>query len=132
MDEFSDKISSLLSDPESMGKILNAVKAINGGNLSSDKNDQTLSEGASEVKDDDSAGGYDFGVGNKSEDKKSPVNALLSSPELEKLFGKGNKERCALLMSMRPFLESSKRHRIDEIVRTLKLIDMFYGAKEFL
>lgn len=132
MDDFSDKISSILSDPESMGKILNVVKAMSGGGALADNENNGSND--SELKNDISAVLDKEGIGEEkaNEDKKSPVGALLSSPELEKLFGNGNKERCALLMSMRPFLASSKRSRIDEIVRTLKLIDMFYGAKEFL
>ena len=130
MDDFSDKISSLLSDPESMGKILNAVKAISGTDQSS-RNENNKSESVPDIV--EALAGNELQNGDAiREDKKNPFSAILSSPELEKLFGNGNKERCALLMSMRPFLESSKRDKIDEIVRTLKLIDMFYGAKEFL
>ncbi|MBE6550915.1 MAG: hypothetical protein E7665_02140 [Ruminococcaceae bacterium] len=130
MDDFSDKISSLLSDPESMGKILNAVKAISGTDQSS-RNEKNKSESVPDIV--EALAGNELQNGDAiREDKKNPFSAILSSPELEKLFGNGNKERCALLMSMRPFLESSKRDKIDEIVRTLKLIDMFYGAKEFL
>ena len=130
MDEFSDMISSLLSDPESMGKILNAVKAISGTDQSS-RNENNKSESVPDIV--EALAGNELQNGDAiREDKKNPFSAILSSPELERLFGNGNKERCALLMSMRPFLESSKRDKIDEIVRTLKLIDMFYGAKEFL
>ncbi len=132
MDEFSDKISSILSDPESMGRILSAVKAMSGGSGSSDQSETSTEESVMKTDSDDVLNEIKFDESDKNGDKKSPVTALLSSPELEKLFGNGNKERCALLMSMRPFLESSKRNRIDEIVKTLKLIDMFYGAKEFL
>jgi len=129
MDDISDKISSMLSDPESMERILNVVKSM--GISSDDKMSEKEKEGKESIqasyKEADTEEKAPQGSGNK-----NPLSSILASPELERLFGSGNKERCALLSAMGPFLSISKRERLEEIVKTLKLIDMFYGAKELL
>ena len=78
MDDFSDKISSLLSDPESMGKILNAVKAISGTDQSS-RNENNKSESVPDIV--EALAGNELQNGDAiREDKKNPFSAILSSP----------------------------------------------------
>ena len=92
--DFSEKLSSVLSDPKSMAKIAEIAR------------DLSLPE-----EEEPSAPAQQLA--------KMPY---LS--ELSRFVGKGGKERMALLSSLKPYLKREKRARLDRILTVLNALNL--------
>ena len=98
MDDLSEKLSSLLSDPEGMSRIKSMAESLLGG-----KAEEPLPK-----KDDD----FDIDIG-----------ALTGV--LKKMKGGGVSDpRINLLLALRPNLSKEKQGRVDSAIKILKLIEL--------
>lgn len=96
MDDLSSRISSLLSDPDSMEKLRSMAESVLGGKESNEKKDADI-------------GDIDF-------TSLLPMIQRLKSPKSDK--------RTDLLMALRPHLSDERKKRVDSAVKILRVIDM--------
>lgn len=121
MDDLSDKINSLLSDPKSMEKIKNLASMFSSSN-GSDNN------------------GNDHGTGNGSEEppkeNHNKTGDLQIDPEM--LFKvkkaldvmKKDDPRIDLLLALRPNMSEMRQHKIDEAIHILRLLSLMPLLRE--
>lgn len=113
MDGFSEKLKSVLNDPESMAKITEIARGFAEKKPSAPPAVAAVRE----------AGASD------------PVGELLHSPaiaEALRLLGNGSRERVALLQAMRPFVKEEKKAKLDKIIGTMKTLDLLTSAQKLL
>jgi len=113
MDGFSEKLKTVLSDPESMAKITEIARGF-------------AERESGQSKDADAS---------LSLPQADPVKELLHSPaiaEALRLLGDGSRERVALLQAMRPFVKEEKKIKLDKIIGTMKTLDLLTSAQKLL
>ncbi|MBQ4036650.1 MAG: hypothetical protein IJC84_00815 [Clostridia bacterium] len=124
MDSLSDKLSSVLSDPESMAKIASLAKSF----AASQKNKEEKAE--FEAKRESALSGVPAPPG-----EENPFRDLLRVPAIQKalqMLGDGSRERIALLSAMRPFVREEKREKLDHIISTMKMLDIISSAQKLI
>lgn len=116
MDSFSEKLKTVLSDPESMAKITEIAKGFaqrqSGGGESAPPKEEAPALPSPD-----------------------PVGELMHSPaiaEALRLLGNGSRERVALLVAMRPFVKDEKKEKLDKIIGTMKTLDLITSAQKLL
>ncbi len=118
MDSFSDKLKTVLSDPESMAKITEIAKNFAAKNAA-----PSLEKAPSQEEE-------------KGEEKAfDPMGEILHSPviaEALRVLGNGSRERVALLSAMRPFVKEEKKEKLDKIIGTMKTLDLITSAQKLL
>lgn len=113
MDGFSEKLKSVLNDPESMAKITEIARGFA-------EKKPSAPPAATAVREAESS---------------DPVGELLHSPaiaEALRLLGNGSRERVALLQAMRPFVKEEKKAKLDKIIGTMKTLDLLTSAQKLL
>ena len=113
MDGFSEKLKTVLSDPESMAKITEIAR----GFAEKKTADSAPATNAPPLPPTDTAG------------------ELLHSPaiaEALRLLGNGSRERVALLQAMRPFVKEEKKAKLDKIIGTMKTLELLTSAQKLL
>lgn len=121
MDGFSEKLKTVLSDPESMAKITEIARG-----FAEKKNAAPPGEQASSATPEEKA---------PSLPPPDPMGELLHSPaiaEALRLLGNGSRERVALLQAMRPFVKDEKKVKLDKIISTMKTLDLLTSAQKLL
>lgn len=111
MDGFSEKLKTVLSDPESMAKITEIARGF------AEKKSAPPQGDAPPLP------------------APSPVGDLLQSPaiaEALRLLGNGSRERVALLQAMRPFVKDEKKEKLDKIIGTMKTLDLLTSTQKLL
>lgn len=123
MSDFEEKLNAILSNPESMGQIMNLAQSLNlggGGEPSGDgpPPPQPSPDAAP------SGGGIPDGL--------SGLGSLLGQidpkligrllPLAGELVGGGNDERMQLLYALRPFLKPERRDKVERAAKTARLI----------
>lgn len=114
MDGFSEKLKTVLNDPESMAKITEIARGF-AEKKSSAPPPAEGEQGALSAPD--------------------PMGELLHSPaiaEALRLLGNGSRERVALLQAMRPFVKDEKKSKLDKIISTMKTLDLLTSAQKLL
>lgn len=114
MDGFSEKLKTVLSDPESMAKITEIARGF------AEKKPTAPPHTAEE---------------NHTLPPSDPMGELLHSPpiaEALRLLGNGSRERVALLQAMRPFVKDEKKAKLDKIISTMKTLDLLTSAQKLL
>jgi hypothetical protein len=122
MSEWEDKLNTLLSDPDSMTRIMHLAQDISGGSKDADT-------AAPNTAPSPEASSREGGA--------SPLGDLLGGldpkliarylPLLQK-FGTANTNTQQLLTALKPFLKEEKQDKVD---RAAKLARLFIIAKEF-
>lgn len=134
MDGLSDKLKTLLSDPQAIERIAAVAKNLNlGQNTQSEPQPSeseheatpAFAESQNSHHSNNEGGGSDDGI-------KRGIADFLNMPELKMLFGKGCKERNDLLCAIKPFVSKEKREKLDSVVKTMKTLDTLYSAKDLL
>ena len=113
MDGFSEKLKTVLSDPESMAKITE------------------IARGFAEKQGKPSA----LETADQSLPTPDATGELLRSPAISealRLLGNGSRERVALLQAMRPFVKEEKKAKLDKIISTMKTVDLLTSAQKLL
>ena len=120
MSDFEEKLNAILSNPESMGQIMNLAQSLNlgGGGEPSGDGPQPSPDAAP------SGGGIPDGL--------SGLGSLLGQidpkligrllPLAGELVGGGNDERMQLLYALRPFLKPERRDKVERAAKTARLI----------
>ena len=99
MDDISEKISALLSDPDGMERIKEMAQSLLGGSKTEEPAPNTANEG-------------DIDIG-----------ALTRMLSLMKNT-KGDDSRVKLLLALKPNLSPERQSRVDSAIRILKLIEI--------
>jgi hypothetical protein len=126
MDSFSDRLNTVLSDPESMAKIAALAKSFAASPPGSKPN-STPPMGAAEEKSTLPALSPEGG--------ENPLKEMLKTPAIARaleLLGDGSRERIALLLAMRPFVREEKKEKLDHIIQTMKMLDLISSAQKLL
>lgn len=130
MDSFSDKLKTVLNDPESMAKIAELAKNFAGGksappttpeNTSNEPVESSPPVGTAPPLGETSglAGAFDL--------IRSPAIA-----EALQMLQNGSRERVALLQAMRPFVRDEKKEKLDKIIQTMKTLDLISSAQKLI
>lgn len=107
MDEISDKLTALLSDPDGMERIRQLAQSLLG-EAQAEQEPEAAREGQM-------AGGDDIGK----------IMSLLSA-----LKSRDEDSRVQLISALRPHLSTERQARADSAVKLLKLLDMLPLIKE--
>jgi len=94
--DLSEKLQSVLSDPDSMAKIASIAGGLLGENA----------------------------LPSPAEEEKPSLAALPYMKELSLLVGSGSRERKALLSALRPYLKREKQMRLDKILTLLSALEI--------
>ena len=106
MDELSAKLSEILSDPESMGRVREMAESILNQKSEPKPPENDLSQLA------------DIG-------EISQIMGLVS-----KLQSQNDDPRAALLTALKPHLSEAKREKVDTAIKILRLLDLLPLIKE--
>ena len=120
MDQFSDRLKTVLSDPESMEKITEIAKRF------------AQKENVAESCGDSALGEI---LPRNGERESGDRTGVLRTPVIEealRLLANGSRERVALLLAMRPFVKEEKRQKLDQIIHTMKTLDLITSAQKLL
>lgn len=122
MSDFEEKLNAILSNPESMGQIMNLAQSLNlgGGGEPSGDGPPPLQPSPDAAP----SGGIPDGL--------SGLGSLLGQidpkligrllPLAGELAGGGNDERMQLLYALRPFLKPERRDKVERAAKTARLI----------
>lgn len=127
MDDFEEKLNSILSSPEAMGQIMALANSISG-NPGQDPGGE--GEGSQE-------GGPPAAPSVKGADN-NPLSLLqgLDPGMLERImslyreYSRGGDEKSELLQAMKPFLKEERREKLDKAVRIARFSRVIRAALE--
>ncbi len=113
---FSDKLKTVLSDPDAMATITKLAKNFSQSTSGAENAQEVSSESALTA------------------DKK-PLEEMMEQPAIAaalKLLGDGSRERMALLQAMRPFVKQEKKEKLDRIIQTMKMLDLLVSTQKLI
>ncbi len=124
MDDFSDKVNALLSDPKSMEKIMNLAGMLSGGGAP----EGDSASGGAPGPEGAASPGFDPGSGVGNDLGIDP--AMLS--RIVRALGaiKKNDPRIDLLLALRENLSEPRRKKVDEAVQMLRLLSLVPMLRE--
>jgi len=102
---FSDKLNSILSDPEGMEKIMSLAKSLG------EKRENTTSQ--------------------KSEASPDILKDLASSP-IFRMLGEGGRERICLLKALKPYMSDARRQKLDTVIRAMEGLEALSSVTKIL
>ena len=121
---FSDKLKTVLSDPDAMATIAQLAK-----NFSQKNAGQVQEEMADEKAPKTVAASVPEPVFNPGFGDLMRQPAIASALNL---LSSGSHERVALLQAMRPFVKEEKKERLDRIIQTMKMLELLGSAQKLL
>ena len=110
--DFSEKLKTVLSDPDAMATITSLAKNFAQG----EKKEEGFSTDAPSTA-------------------KAGLGELLRQPAIAdaiRILGDGSRERLALLRAMRPFVKDEKKEKLDRIIQTMQTLDLLTSAQKLL
>lgn len=124
MSDFEEKLNAILSNPESMGQIMNLAQSLNLGGGGEPSGEGGPAAPQPEASPESASSGIPDGL--------SGLGSLLGQidpkligrllPLAGELAGGGNDERMQLLYALRPFLKPERRDKVERAVKTARLI----------
>lgn len=123
MDHFSDRLKTVLADPEAMAKITQLARGFAERESGAPPSDEAPSDAAPSA------------ALSSPEKESNPLRDLMNTPAIAsalKLLGDGSRERIALLCAMRPFVREAKKEKLDSIIQTMKMLDLISSAQKYL
>lgn len=115
MSEFDEMLSSILSDPGQMKKIMSVA----GSLMDSEKKESTQQEGATQEEESSSKDNEPLSADLLSGLGNLPLGNIMSAAK--KVFGAGSKgvssEKTALLTAMKPWMSEKRRNKLDRAVK---------------
>lgn len=127
MDSFSDRLKTVLADPDAMAKITELAKNFAAGEKPKPPSEEKDAWQERET------GGLPGLL--PSSEESNPFRDLMRSPAISnalKLLNDGSRERVALLQAMRPFVRDEKKGKLDSIIQTMKVLDLISSAQKFI
>lgn len=124
MDDFEEKLNSILSSPEAMGQIMALANSISG------------QPGEGETPEDESASVT--GPGPADSGGENPLSFLqnLDPSMIQKVmalygeYNRSNDEKTALLQAMKPFLRKERQVKLDKAVQIARFSRVIRAALE--
>ena len=122
MEDFEEKLNSILSSPETMGQIMALANSLSGGGEEQASGDADASEAAA-------------GEGTPPGDLSGLLQGLDEGmvPKLMALWGeynRGNDEKTRLLQAMKPFLRQERQEKLDRAVQIARISRVIRAAIE--
>ena len=124
MSDFEEKLNAILSNPESMGQIMNLAQSLNLGGGGEPSGEGGPAAPQPEASPESASSGIPDGL--------SGLGSLLGQidpkligrllPLAGELAGGGNDERMQLLYAPRPFLKPERRDKVERAAKTARLI----------
>ena len=124
MSDFEEKLNAILSNPESMGQIMNLAQSLNLGGGGEPSGEGGPAAPQPEAPPENASSGIPDGL--------SGLGSLLGQidpkligrllPLAGELAGGGNDERIQLLYALRPFLKPERRDKVERAAKTARLI----------
>ena len=124
MSDFEEKLNAILSNPESMGQIMNLAQSLNLGGGGEPSGEGGPAAPQPEAPPENASSGIPDGL--------SGLGSLLGQidpkligrllPLAGELAGGGNDERMQLLYALRPFLKPERRDKVERAATTARLI----------
>ena len=124
MSDFEEKLNAILSNPESMGQIMNLAQSLNLGGGGEPSGEGGPAAPQPEASPETASSGIPDGL--------SGLGSLLGQidpkligrllPLAGELAGGGNDERMQLLYALRPFLKPERRDKVERAAKTARLI----------
>ena len=124
MSDFEEKLNAILSNPESMGQIMNLAQSLNLGGGGAPSGEGGHAAHQPEASPESASSGIPDGL--------SGLGSLLGQidpkligrllPLAGELAGGGNDERMQLLYALRPFLKPERRDKVERAAKTARLI----------
>lgn len=123
VDDFEEKLNSILSSPEAMSQIMSLASSLSG--------DSGASEGAEEgqagMVTPDDGGENPFALL-----QSIDPNLLQRAMGLFRTYNGGNNEKVALLQALRPFMREGSRDRLEKAIQVARFSPILRGLlKEF-
>lgn len=106
----SEMLQSVLSDPETMKKLMNVAGGIMGGNSPSEASPVSAGQSSSDEVEESSD------IGAAATSLKGLFSDSVGKP--------GNDERIALVKAIRPYLSESRRQTADGILNLMKILKL--------
>ena len=120
MDGFSDKLKTILSDPESLNTIMNLAKGFTG----------PPSPGG--PREEGQGGEEDSAAWTPPASAATDLMNIPGMGDLLHTISSGSRERIDLLQAMRPFVKETKKPKLDKIIQAMKTLDLFTTAQKLL
>ena len=124
MSDIEEKLNAILSNPESMGQIMNLAQSLNLGGGGEPSGEGGPAAPQPEAPPENASSGIPDGL--------SGLGSLLGQidpkligrllPLAGELAGGGNDERMQLLYALRPFLKPERRDKVERAAKTARLI----------
>ena len=124
MSDFEEKLNAILSNPESMGQIMNLAQSLDLGGGGEPSGEGGPAAPQPEASPESASSGIPDGL--------SGLGSLLGQidpkligrllPLAGELAGGGNDERMQLLYALRPFLKPERRDKVERAAKTARLI----------
>lgn len=114
MDDLSEKLQSLLSDPESMQNLAELAAMLQGNGEEASHADPSQADNTDTVSDNDNC--FDF-------------SKLLLLGEIFSQMQEQDSET-QLLLALKPYLSEQRSKRVDRAVKLLRLYSVFLSLKE--
>lgn len=105
MDDISEKLATILNDPDSMNRVRQMAESILGGEKAENKNEEN-----------------DLGI---TAGDMQTIMSLVSRFNSSK-----DDDRTRLLMALKPHLSEPKREKVDTAVKILKMIELLPLLRE--
>ena len=124
MQEFQEKLNSVLSDPESMAKVMSMISTLaplmqNVGNADNKENVKTNTDIDKNNDDKNVTNGLESPLPISSSNTEAfPVSKMSVPVKLPK------DRRCELLEALKPYLKRSRAERVDQMIRILQISDI--------
>ena len=124
MQEFQEKLNSVLSDPESMAQVMSMISTLaplmqNMGNADNKENVKTNTDIDKNNDDKNVTNGLESPLPISSSNTEALPASKMSVPvKLPK------DRRCELLEALKPYLKRSRAERVDQMIRILQISDI--------
>ena len=124
MQEFQEKLNSVLSDPESMAQVMSMISTLaplmqNVGNANNKENVKTNTDIDKNNDDKNVTNGLESPLPISSSNTEAfPVSKMSVPVKLP------TDRRCELLEALKPYLKRSRAERVDQMIRILQISDI--------
>lgn len=118
MNDIFQKLNSMMSDKETADNLKNIINNFNASSSNSSQapNEETFSDSSSSATDNEAT----------SNSPNFDINTILKIKSImDNLNSSQNDSRANLLLSLKPYLNDSKKEKIDQYIKFLKIANVF-------
>ncbi|MCQ2442959.1 MAG: hypothetical protein MJ077_07610 [Oscillospiraceae bacterium] len=123
MEDFEEKLNSILSSPEAMGQIMALANSLSGEGMSSGSTEETEDTAPPPEPPQTEEAPFSLFGG------MDPA-LLQKAMTLFRTYNNGNNEKTALLRAMRPFVREERRAKLDKIIQVSRFSGILLAALE--